>query len=1001
MQKMICLIALFINLHSADAQGTWTWLGGDTGLVYNTYNRGQKGVTSSLTYPDVFHYYSYVWQDASGKVWFFKISNWTYFDSPNKNAEVWSYVPESNLWTWEAGYDSFQFVNTSATNINFLKSKNYYDGAPPTWTDSLGNAWYYMYNYIVRFNIQSKTLEVMRYHNSAVNYGVQGVPSTSTWPGLKARSLTWSMGRYAYVFGGLNTNDLWKFDMLSLQWTWLGSTGTRPASFGTKGVASPSNWPPISDIAFTQWSKYPKLYLYGGIGNGKFYGDLWEYDVTTNLWTWLQGPGSDTLTSHPGVYPSATCKDTPDIYPSARVVRNLVKTSVCDNSFWLYGGWINTTYGASGDLWLYKPNVNQWMWIRDKPQDTHYFYGQRGIPDLKNRPPNRAAHLMFTDKHDRLYVFGGNGYDIYDPINNFYRGKGNDLWRYDPDYSCINYSLSEKFIDRNIKYRLCIGDSAVVKIREGYDSLRVIPMTNVSIKGNSTTGAEITLRPPVNRSYKIIAYGYRCESYLDSLTVPLQVFPTRASTEAKTICYGQSYMGKSTTGTHVFTYRDPLSCDSTHTLSLTVRLQIISSLDTTICEGQTVRGKTTTGSYADTLTAASGCDSIARLNLTVIPKFLAIDTSICRGKSFYGYSAAGTYLDTLTSSQGCITYRTLRLGIRELSSSTHTHSICEGQSYWGHSTTGTHTDILTAANGCDSTRTLNLTVNKKSFFTLNQEICRGESYEGKSQAGTYLDTFLNAKGCDSIRTLVLSLRNPRIIKKLKDTAICRGSEAILDAGFGHKDYLWSTGELSPSILVKNEGEYKLSYTDTANCKGRDSAKVKYHNDTEIILQDEISNYKGELLFLNPQIKPSDAGGKYRWSPSQIFQCDSCRSAKFKLDNSAVVRLEFTDAQGCKAYKDVKVNIYDSWAVGFPAAFSPNGDALNDTYFPNVANILSYTYSVYNRWGEKVYQATNIQPAWNGTFRGQPCPMGMYSYYADVILLNGVRRTYSGSFQVVR
>jgi gliding motility-associated-like protein len=115
----------------------------------------------------------------------------------------------------------------------------------------------------------------------------------------------------------------------------------------------------------------------------------------------------------------------------------------------------------------------------------------------------------------------------------------------------------------------------------------------------------------------------------------------------------------------------------------------------------------------------------------------------------------------------------------------------------------------------------------------------------------------------------------------------------------------------------------------------------------------------------------------------------------------VVRLEFTDAQGCKAYKDVKVNIYDSWAVGFPAAFSPNGDALNDTYFPNVANILSYTYAVYNRWGEKVYQATNIQPAWNGTFRGQPCPMGMYSYYADVILLNGVRRTYSGSFQVVR
>ncbi|MFN9653490.1 MAG: gliding motility-associated C-terminal domain-containing protein, partial [Chitinophagales bacterium] len=120
-----------------------------------------------------------------------------------------------------------------------------------------------------------------------------------------------------------------------------------------------------------------------------------------------------------------------------------------------------------------------------------------------------------------------------------------------------------------------------------------------------------------------------------------------------------------------------------------------------------------------------------------------------------------------------------------------------------------------------------------------------------------------------------------------------------------------------------------------------------------------------------------------------------------LDNSAVVRLEFTDVQGCRAYKDVVVNIYDSWAVGFPTAFSPNGDGTNDEYFPNVENILSYNIAIYNRWGEKVYASDNLQQKWDGSYKGEAVPLGSYSYFAEVILLNQARRTYAGTFHLVR
>jgi gliding motility-associated-like protein len=1020
-RSLYILLFLSMAVSSTSAQGVWTWIHGDsvTDPAVSKVIRGIKGVSSPTNFPPRDLWYGLNWKDSKDRFWIIGCLRQFKGLSTKDTTEVWSYNHYTNSWTWEAGYDTIYIDGSLPDSFLPILRKNIAYLGTPYWTDSLGNLWYFheiVTNYtsctlVIKFDISSRRFIVIDYRMNYSSYGIKGIASSTNWPLGRAFNAVWGVGNSAFVYGGRtssfpNSNELWEYNMSTGFWTWHGGGATPGAYYyyGTKGVASSSNWPPGNDATTSKWVKGKKCYFVGGLDQQPSNGilsELWEYDVSTGLWTWLNGE-SRASPNHSGVYSGQPCIDSPGLFPSARRFGASVSTRICSNSLWYYSGIPHASKEFFNDLWLYKPLDNRWIWVYGKKNDTTYYYGQKGLSSLANKPPARNYAMMWSDNQDRLYLFGGWEYNIVkDSTGPYNYGLGNDLWRYDPDYSCINYSLSEKFIDRNVKYKICVGDSSVVKVRAGYDSIRVIPMTNVSIKGTSATGAEITLKPTTNNSYKIIAYGYRCESQLDSLTVPIVVSPPRTSSEAKTICYGASYMGKNTSGTYNFNYPDPLKCDSVHTLYLTVRPQNIKMIDSTVCEGVSVYGRSVSGSFRDTFTGSNSCDSIRQLNLTVIPKNQLIDTAICRGQSLAGYTAAGTYLDTLTSSQGCITYRTLRLGIREPSSSTHTQVICEGQSYWGHSTTGTHTDILTASNGCDSTRTLNLTVNKKSFFTLMKEICRGESYEGRNQAGTYLDTFRNAAGCDSIRTLVLTLRNPRIIKKLKDTAICRGSEAILDAGLGHRDYLWSTGELSPSILVKNEGEYKLSFTDTANCKGRDSAKVKYHNGAEIILQDEISNYKGELLLLNPQIKPSDVGGKYRWSPSHIFQCDSCRSARFKLDNSAVVRLEFTDAQGCKAYKDVKVNIYDSWAVGFPTAFSPNGDGTNDEYFPNVENILSYNIAIYNRWGEKVFSSNHLKQKWNGYYKGEAVPFGSYSYFAEVILLNQVRRTYTGTFHLVR
>ncbi|MGZ3901730.1 MAG: T9SS type B sorting domain-containing protein, partial [Bacteroidia bacterium] len=86
--------------------------------------------------------------------------------------------------------------------------------------------------------------------------------------------------------------------------------------------------------------------------------------------------------------------------------------------------------------------------------------------------------------------------------------------------------------------------------------------------------------------------------------------------------------------------------------------------------------------------------------------------------------------------------------------------------------------------------------------------------------------------------------------------------------------------------------------------------------------------------------------------------------------------------GCidTAYQVVKVDIPSKLEI--PNVFTPNGDGSNDLFFLHTTNITSITASIFDRWGNKVYEVTsetgNI--AWDGKNQeGKECPAGTYFY----------------------
>tara|TARA_R110002072_G_scaffold302543_1_gene486251 strand:+ start:3754 stop:4128 length:375 start_codon:yes stop_codon:yes gene_type:complete len=96
------------------------------------------------------------------------------------------------------------------------------------------------------------------------------------------------------------------------------------------------------------------------------------------------------------------------------------------------------------------------------------------------------------------------------------------------------------------------------------------------------------------------------------------------------------------------------------------------------------------------------------------------------------------------------------------------------------------------------------------------------------------------------------------------------------------------------------------------------------------------------------------------------------------------KLEFRILAESKSSKELvsvsnTANSIKPMNIHISSAFTPNGDGLNDTFGMVAEGIEEMNLVVYNRWGEIVFQSTNANVRWDGTFRGAPAPSGVYGY----------------------
>ena len=92
-----------------------------------------------------------------------------------------------------------------------------------------------------------------------------------------------------------------------------------------------------------------------------------------------------------------------------------------------------------------------------------------------------------------------------------------------------------------------------------------------------------------------------------------------------------------------------------------------------------------------------------------------------------------------------------------------------------------------------------------------------------------------------------------------------------------------------------------------------------------------------------------------------------------------VWLVATSAQGCVDSVH-KVVVIEESGDFIPNVFTPNGDGLNETFYPVISKVVdSFNMIVYNRWGNKLYDSDSQLDKWDGTYQGKFVPTGVYFY----------------------
>jgi len=255
----------------------------------------------------------------------------------------------------------------------------------------------------------------------------------------------------------------------------------------------------------------------------------------------------------------------------------------------------------------------------------------------------------------------------------------------------------------------------------------------------------------------------------------------------------------------------------------------------------------------------------------------------------------------------------------------------------------------------------------------------------------YTITVTDANGCtDSSQISIGILAIPQVIIT-GDTIICTGDNTIL-SGSGNGSYNWSNGTTSTAINVSPAISTPYSLTVTSNgCSNTANISVT------ISLANVNTGPDKSIVKGNSQLLHAFGTGKFLWNTG-----DTSQNILVSPTITTTYCVYIENNIGCHDTDCVTITVEDPCGfVLVPSAFSPNGDGQNDELKLIGSCVKELKFTIFNRWGEKVFEARNILMSWNGTYRSQELNTDVFVYTLDAIFENGEEISENGNIHLIK
>ena len=247
---------------------------------------------------------------------------------------------------------------------------------------------------------------------------------------------------------------------------------------------------------------------------------------------------------------------------------------------------------------------------------------------------------------------------------------------------------------------------------------------------------------------------------------------------------------------------------------------------------------------------------------------------------------------------------------------------------------------------------------------------------------------------------------PKITSFSHDTFICKNDTLPLfinGTANGSTTYKWApfdhiSGATTNSPLVYPEHDtfYIGTIMDIDGCEVSDTVFIHVYPLPDPHLEHDYILLMGSTLALDVTV-----GDSIYWSPAKGVDSIHSLHPKFNPIHSTLYRYFLVDSNHCVYRDSLYIRLKQCTELEIPNIFTPNGDGVND-YFTLSKIIIEKMnkLTIWDRWGEKIFETTDINAKWDGTWNGRPMPMDSYTFELQGIC-DGADFIETGSITLVR